>query len=71
LQEIWDAERRSEDIGGERLAEVISEDSLPNQADDATDKNSGPYQKRRFSGRLSLRTGGPCGESASGFSNVF
>lgn len=50
LQEVWDAKRGAECVAFAGTAEVMSKDSLPDQADDATDENPRADKERGPSG---------------------
>ena len=52
LQEIGDAKGGVESIGVIELAEVVREDALPHQPDDAADQNPRGYQKSVAAGAL-------------------
>src|SRR5205807_2123289 len=46
LQEVRNPERRIKCIGGERNPEVITENPLPDHADDAANQNAGAHHER-------------------------
>ena len=57
LQEIGDTKGGVEGIGFIELAEVMGEDALPHQSDDAADQNPRGYQKRVAAGALPFHVG--------------
>jgi hypothetical protein len=47
LQKVWNAKRRAERVAFGGTAEVIGEDALPDETDDAADENAGADEERR------------------------
>ena len=45
LKEVGNPKRRAERVASGGAAEVVGEDALPDQTDDAADENSGADQK--------------------------